>query len=320
MRTLTLACAVALALAITAASAQSWPEQPIKYIVPFPPAGATDLMSRPLVDKLQQRLGQPVVIENIGGAGGSIGVSRVAQAKPDGYVIGLGNSATHTITPHVLAKIPYDPLADFTPISLLNEYVNVLVVNPKLQAKDMKENLALAKSKPGGLTYGTAGNGSSNHLTSELLASQAGVKFTHVPYKGNGPALSDVAAGHVDWMFGTISEVLTFVQAGKVRAIGTSGRTRDALLPDVPPVGDTVPGFEVVGFMALFAPANLPAPIAQRLAAEVNAILKTPDIIVRYAAAGMKATPSTPQELAARVQRDHAMWKRVVAAAGIKAE
>jgi tripartite-type tricarboxylate transporter receptor subunit TctC len=316
----TLLATATLTVAAGAALAQDWPAAPIKYIVPFPPAGATDQMSRPLAEKLQQRLGQPVVIENIGGAGGSIGVSRLAQAKADGYVIGLGNSATHTITPHLLAKVPYDPGADFTPISLLNEYVNVLVVNPKLAAQDMKQFLALAKASPGGLTYGTAGNGSSNHLTSELLAAQAGVKFVHAPYKGNGAALTDVAAGHIDWMFGTISEVLPFVQAGKVRAIGLSGPARDALLPDVPPIRETLPNFEVVGFMALFAPANLPPAIAQRLTAEVNAILKTPEIVERYAAAGMKATPSTPDELAARIKRDHAMWKQVINAAGIKAE
>lgn len=312
--------AVVLAAAAIVASAQGWPAQPLKYIVPFPPGGATDLMSRPLVEKLQQRLGQPVVVENIGGAGGAIGVTRLSQAKADGYVIGLGNSGTHTITPSLVAKPPYDPVADFTPISLINEYVNILVVNPNLPAKDMKEFLALARSKAGGLSYGSAGIGSSNHLTAEVLAADTGLKFTHVAYKGNGPALNDVMAGHIDWMFGTVSEVLPFVQAGKVRALGTSGRTRDPLLPDVPPVADTVPGFEVVGFMAIFGPARMPPAAVQRLNSEINAILSSPEIVQRYAAAGMKATPSTPQELAARVQRDHAMWKRVIDAAGIKAE
>lgn len=312
--------AAAFSLALAVAQAQTWPTQAIKYIVPFPPGGATDMMSRPLAEKLQQRLGQPVVIENIGGAGASIGSTRLAQARPDGYVIGLGNSASHTITPHLLAKAPYDPLKDFTPIAMINEYVNILVVNPALPAADMKEFLALARSKPGGLRYGSAGNGSSNHLTSEVLASQAGVKFTHVAYKGNGPAVTDVMAGHIDWMFGTVSEVLPLVQSGKLRALGTSGRSRDALLPAVPPVGDGVPGFEVVGFMAVFGPANMPPAVVQRLNAEITTILQTPEIVDRYAAGGMKATPSTPGQLADRVRRDHAMWKRVIDAAGIKAE
>lgn len=312
--------AAAIVLLATSASAQGWPSQAIKYIVPFPPGGATDLMSRPLVEKLQERLGQPVIIENIGGAGGSIGVARVAKSRPDGYVIGLGNSASHTITPHLLAKPPYDATSDFTPIVMLNEYVNILVVNPGLPARDMKEFLALARTRPGGLRFGSAGPGSSNHLTSEVLAARAGVKFTHVPYKGNNPAMTDVMAGHIDWMFGTVSEVLPFVQAGKLRALGTSGRARDALLPDVPPVADALPGFEVVGFMALFGPAGMPEAVVERLNREVTAILSSPDIVQRYAAAGMKATPSTPQALAERVRNDHALWKRIIDSAGIKAD
>lgn len=312
--------AAALSLSLAAAHAQTWPTHAVKYIVPFPPGGATDLMSRPLAEKLQQRLKQPIVIESIGGAGGSIGAARLAQAKADGYVIGLGNSASHTITPHLLAKPPYDPLRGFTPIAMINEYVNILVVNPALGVRDMKEFLALAGKKPGALRYGSAGNGSSNHLTAEVLASQAHVKFTHAPYKGNGPAITDVIAGHIDWMFGTISEVLPYVESGKLIALGTSGSSRDPLLPRVPPIADAVPNFQVTGFMAVFGPANMPATVVQRLNSEINTILKTPDIVERYASAGMKATPSSPQELATRVRTDYALWKRVMETAGIKAE
>ena len=315
-----LLAAAVLSVASSATLAQTWPAKPIKYIVPFPPAGATDLISRPLAEKLRERLGQPVVIENIGGAGGSIGVSRLAQASADGYVIGLGNSATHTITPNLQAKLPYDPVNDFTPISMLTEYVNVLVVTARLPAQDIKQFLQLARTKLGGLSYGSAGPGSSNHLTSEVLATQAGVTFTHVPYKGNGPALSDLAAGHVDWMFATISEVRPLVQAGKIRALGISGRERDPLLPEVAPLRETLPSFEVVGFMGLFAPARLPPPIVARLNTEVRAILGSPEMVERFTAQGMKARPSTPEELAARVARDLALWKSVIAAAGIKPE
>ena len=309
-----------LSVASSASLAQAWPAKPIKYIVPFPPAGATDLISRPVAEKLRERLGQPVVIENIGGAGGSIGVGRLAQAPADGYVIGLGNSATHTITPNLLAKLPYDPANDFTPISLLTEYVNVLVVTSRLPAQDIKQFLQLARTKPAGLSYGSAGPGSSNHLTSEVLATQAGVTFTHVPYKGNGPALSDLAAGHVDWMFATIAEVRPLVQAGKIRALGISGRERDPLLPDVAPLRETLPNFEVVGFMGLFAPARLPPSIVARLNSEVRAILASPEMVERFTLQGMKARSSTPEELAARVTRDLALWKSVIAAAGIKPE
>ncbi|MBI2726889.1 MAG: tripartite tricarboxylate transporter substrate binding protein [Polaromonas sp.] len=314
-----LACAMLTAMASTA-MAQDWPSQPIKYIVPFPPGGATDIISRPLADKLRERLGQAVVIENIGGAGASIGVGRLKQAKADGYTIGLGNSASQTITPHLLAKVPYDPLSDFTPISMLTEYANVLVVSAQSPVRDMKEFLALAKSKPNGLSYGSAGTGSSNHLSSALLGQATGLPFTHVPYKGSSAAMTDLMGGQVDWMFATISEIKPFVQAGKMRALGISSKTRDALLPDVPPIADTVPGYEVVGFMGLFAPAKLPPAITARLTSEVNAILKSPDMIERFAAQGMRARTSTPDELAARVRRDHAMWKAVVTAAGIKAE
>lgn len=310
----------AFSLTLAVANAQSWPNQAIKYVVPFPPGGATDLMSRPLVEKLQQRLGQPVVIENIGGAGGSIGASRIAQSKPDGYTIGLGNSASHTITPHLLAKPPYDPLKDFTPIAMLNEYVNILVVNPSLQVRDMKSFLELARQKPGGLRYGSAGNGSSNHLTAEVLASQAQLKFTHIPYKGNSAALTDVMAGHIEWMFGTISEVAPYIDSGKLVALGTSGTKADPLLPRVPPIADSIPNFAVTGFMALFGPAGMPEAVVKRLNEEVNTILKTPDIVDRYAKAGMKATPSSSSELEMRVRADYALWNKVIKTAGIKAE
>lgn len=311
---------LAILVPLATAYAQDWPSRPIKYIVPFPPGGATDLISRPLAEKLQERLGQPVVVENIGGAGASIGVTRLKQAAPNGYTIGLGNSASHTITPHLLAKPTYDPLSDFTPIAMLTEYANVLVVSQQLPAKDMKEFLALSRSKPGGLTYGSAGNGSSNHLSAALMAQLAGLQFTHVPYKGNSAAISDVVAGHTDWMFATISEIRPFLQSGRLRALGISSRTRDSLMPEVAPIADTVAGFEVVGFMGLFAPAKLPPAIAARLTSEVNKILHSPDMVERFAAQGMRAHTSTPDELAARVKRDYAVWKSVLDAAGLKPE
>ncbi|RYF31830.1 MAG: tripartite tricarboxylate transporter substrate binding protein [Comamonadaceae bacterium] len=318
---LTIAVMATLSPVAPLAIAQDWPSsQPIKYIVPFPPGGATDIISRPLADKLRERLGQTVVIENVGGAGGSIGVGRIRQAKADGYTIGLGNSASQTITPHLLAKVPYDPIGDFTPVSMLTEYANVLVVSAQSPVRDMKEFVALAKSKPGGLSYGSAGNGSSNHLSGALLAQSAGLQFTHVPYRGSSPALTDLMGGQVDWMFATIAEVKPFVQAGRLRALGISSKTRDALLPDVPPIADTVPGYEVVGFMGLFAPAKLPPAITARLNSEVIAILSSPEMIARFAEQGMRARTSTSDELGARVKKDFAMWKALVNSAGIKAE
>ena len=302
------------------ALAQEWPSRPIKYIVPFPPGGATDIISRPLADKLRERLGQPVVIENIGGAGASIGTTRLKQAQPDGYTIGLGNSASHTITPHLLAKLPYDPMSDFIPITLLTEYANVLVVSAQSPAKDMKQFLALARSKPEGLSYGSAGNGSSNHLSSALLGQMTGLPFTHVPYKGNNAAVTDLMGGQVDWMFATISEIRPYLQSGRLRALGISTKMRDALLPEVMPIAEMVPGFEVLGFMGLFGPAKLPPAISARLNSEVVAILQSPDMVERFAVQGMRPRTSTQEDFAARVKRDHALWKSVVNAAGLKSE
>ncbi len=301
-----------------AQAADPWPSQPIKFIVPFPPGGAGDLVSRPVAEKLRERLGQAVVIENVAGAGGALGTGRFAQAAPDGYTIGQGNSATQTIIPNLVSRLPYDP-AKLTPISILTEYSNVLIVANNLPARDMKEFLALAK-RPQGLSYGSAGNGSSNHMASELLAIRAGLKFVHVPYKGNAPALADVAAGHTDWMFATISEVKAFLQAGRVRALAVSSAARDPLMPELPTIRDSLPNYEVTGFIALFGPPGMPAVIQKRLASEVNAILTTPDMVTRLAAAGIKATPSTSEELGRRVARDSALWKSVITTQNIKAD
>lgn len=303
------------------ASAQdAWPSQPIKYIVPFPAGGSTDMISRVLADELRQRLGQPVVIENVGGAGASIGTTRLKQAKPDGYTIALGNSASHTITPHLLAKPPYDALTDFTPISILTDYANVLVVADAAPAKDMAQFLSWAKSKPGGLTYGSAGVGSSNHLSSALLGQMTKAEFTHVPYKGNSAALTDLMGGQTDWMFATVSEVSPFVSSGKLRALGISSSSRDALMPDIKPIAETVPGYEVIGFMGLFGPANLPQPIAARLNREVVDILRAPAIVERFVTQGMRPRTSTPAELDDRVKKDFATWKSVIQSADIKPE
>jgi tripartite-type tricarboxylate transporter receptor subunit TctC len=312
--------AALLAITLSSAAAQEWPTQPIKYIVPFPPGGSTDMISRALAEELRQRLGQPVVVENIGGAGASIGTARLKQAKPDGYTIALGNSASHTITPHLLVQPPYDPLSDFTPISILTEYANVLVVAATSPAQDLKQFLALAKSKPDGLRYGTAGIGSSNHLSSVLLGQMAKVEFTHVPYKGNSAALTDLMGGQTDWMFATISEVLPFVESGKLRALGISSRSRDTLLPQVAPIAEVIPGYEVIGFMGLFGPAKLPNAIAARLNREVVDILRSPALAERFAQQGMRPQTSTPGELEARVKLDNATWKAVIRDAGVKPE
>ena len=206
------------------------------------------------------------------------------------------------------------------PITLLTEYANVLVVSAQSPAKDMKQFLALARSKPEGLSYGSAGNGSSNHLSSALLGQMTGLPFTHVPYKGNNAAVTDLMGGQVDWMFATISEIRPYLQSGRLRALGISTKMRDALLPEVMPIAEMVPGFEVLGFMGLFGPAKLPPAISARLNSEVVAILQSPDMVERFAVQGMRPRTSTQEDFAARVKRDHALWKSVVNAAGLKSE
>jgi tripartite-type tricarboxylate transporter receptor subunit TctC len=309
----------AFAAAPVAGANGPWPAQPIRFIVPFPAGGAGDLVSRPVAEQLRERLGQAVVVENVAGASGALGTGRFANAAPDGYTLGQGNSATQTILPHLGAKLPYDP-GTLTPISMLSEYGNVLVVANQLPARSMKEFLALARARPQALSYGSAGNGSSNHMASELLAIRAGVKFLHVPYKGNAPALADVAAGHLDWMFATVAEIKGFVQAGRVRALAVSDPAPDPMMPDLPTVRDTLPGFEVTGFIAAFGPPGLSEAIKKRLNSEINAILTTPEIVARLAAAGIRARPSTSEELARRIADDSAMWKSVITMQSIKAD
>jgi len=299
------------------ASGSSWPDHAIRFIVSFPPGGATDIISREIAAGLQERTKQAVVVENVGGASGSIGVGRLAKSKNDGYTIGLGNSGTFTMTPY-LQKVPYNPRTDFTPVSMLTEYSNVLVVGKKMKAKSVPEFIKEAQSSPEVLTYGSAGNGSSNHMTGVMFANATKLKFLHVPYKGNNPALLAVIGGEVDWMFATISEIKPFLESGKLRALGVSSLRADPLLPSVPPISDTVSGFNVVGFMGLFGPANMSPDITKKLTNEVNEILTSPGVIEKFARLGMRANPSSPEELAERVNADGALWKKAIADEQIK--
>lgn len=289
-----------------------WPDHAIRFIVSFPPGGATDIISREVAARLQESMKQPVVVENIGGASGSIGVGRLAKAKNDGYTIGLGNSGTFTMTPYLQA-VPYDPRADFTPISMLTEYSNVLVVGKKMKANSLAEFFKEAQSSSQALTYGSAGNGSSNHMTGVLFGNATKLKFLHVPYKGNNPALLAVMGGELDWMFATISEIKPFLESGKLRALGVSSLEPDPLLPSVAPINHAVPGFNVIGFMGLFGPANIPADITSKLSNEVNQILTNRQVIEKFSRLGMRANPSTPEELTKRVDSDGAIWKKAIA-------
>ena len=306
------------ALCAGQALAQAYPTKPVRLVVPFPPGGPTDILGRAIGAKLGELLGQPVIIDNRGGAGGGIGADNIAKSAPDGYSLLLGTTGTHTINPNLYSKLSYDPVKDFAPISLVVRYLNILVVNPKVPAKNVAELIALARQKPGQVTFGSAGNGSSNHLTAEMLASMSGVKMQHIPYKGSGPALNDVIAGQIDFMFDQYSTVGPNIKAGKLRAIGIATRERHALLPDVPTIAETIPGFEVHPWYAMFAPAGTPRTIIDRLNADLVKVMTSPEIRERMATLGWDPVTNTPEQLAAQIKSELAVWADVVKKSGAR--
>ena len=306
------------ALCAGQALAQAYPSKPIRLVVPFPPGGPTDILGRAIGAKLGELLGQPVVIDNRGGAGGGIGADNIAKSAPDGYSLLLGTTGTHTINPNLYSKLPYDPIKDFAPISLVVKYLNILVVNPRVPVHSVAELIALAKQKPGEVTFGSAGNGSSNHLTAEMLASMTGVKMQHIPYKGSGPALNDVIAGQITFMFDQYSTVGPNIKAGKLRAIGIATRERHPLLPDVPTIAETIPGFEVSPWYAMFAPAGTPKPIIDRLNADLVKVMNSPEIHERMTTLGWDPVTCTPEQLAAQIKSELAVWADVVKKSGAR--
>ena len=300
------------------ALAQAYPSKPIRLVVPFPPGGPTDILGRAIGAKLAEQMGQPVIIDNRGGAGGGIGADNVAKSAPDGYSLLLGTTGTHTINPNLYSKLPYDPIKDFVPISLVVKYLNILVVNPSLPVKSVADLIALAKQKPGQVTFGSAGNGSSNHLTGEMLAALAGVKMQHVPYKGSGPALTDVIAGQINFMFDQYSTVAPNIKAGKLRAIGIATKQRHRLLPDVPTISETIPGFEVPLWYGLFAPGGTPRDIVNRLNTELTKVMSSPEIHERMTTLGWDPITNTPEEFTAQIKAESAVWADVVKKSGAR--
>ena len=312
-------CILCLAtLAAGQALAQAWPSKPLRLVVPFPPGGPTDILGRAVGAKLGELLGQPVIIDNKGGAGGGIGADNVAKSAPDGYSLLLGTTGTHTINPNLYSKLPYDPIKDFVAVSLVVKYLNILVVNPNVPVKSVAELIALAKQKPGEVTFGSAGNGSSNHLTAEMLATMTGVKMQHVPYKGSGPALNDVIAGQISFMFDQYSTVGPNIKAGKLRAIGIATKQRHPLLPDVPTIGESVPGFEVSPWYGLFAPAGTPKEIIARLNTELTKVMKSQEINERMTTLGWDPVTNSPEEFTAQIKSELAIWADVVKKSGAK--
>lgn len=303
------------------AHADDYPTRPITLIVPFPPGGSTTVMARNVADKMSATLGQPVVVENRGGAGGTIGTRSVAKAAPDGYTILLSYTATMAIAPSMNVNAGYDPRKDFVPIGMIGFAPNVLVVHPSLPARSVAELIAYAKAAPAPVQYGSPGVGTVNHLAGEYLASETGVKLQHVPYKGNGPAMGDLLGGHIPMMFVPIPVALGNVKAGTLRGLAITTAKRSGLLPDLPTLAESgVPGFDVALRYGLMAPTGTPPAVIARLNRELNAALATEDVKQRLATEGAEALPGTPEAYAADVDADEKRWSGLVKKLGIKVE
>ena len=322
-RTLIAASLSALALSAIVLPAQAedkWPSKPITYVVPFPAGGTTDILARLIGQKLGPALGTTVIIDNRPGAGGNIGSELVSRAAPDGYTIMGGTISSHSINAS-LYKLSYDPLKSFAPITLIGTNANVLVVNPSSPFKSVKELVAAARAKPGSLSFASAGNGTSQHLSAELFKTMTGIGMVHIPYKGSAPAIQDVIGGQVPLMFDTTVVAGPFIQSGKVRPLAVTSAKRVASLPDVPTMAEAgVPGYEVVSWQAMFAPAGTPSAIVQRLQTEVAAILKQPDVQERFAKLGVDPSGMAPQQLAEFQAAEIAKWAKVVKAANVKVD
>jgi len=316
---LALAVALALSLALDAA-AQTYPAKSIRLIVPFPPGGSADILARAIGQKAGEGLGQSLVVENRPGAGTAIGAEALAKSAPDGYAIMIGTVSSHAINPALNPKLPFDPVRDFTPVSLVASIPFAMIVHPSVPAKTVQEFVALARAKPGTLNYSSAGSGTSNHLAGELLKSMTGIDIVHVPYKGSAPALNDLISGQVSLMFDLVLTAAPPVKSGSVRGLAVTSAQRSSVLPDLPTVAESIPGYEVSAWFGVFAPAGVPQPVVQRLNAEFVKALQQPDLRQRLASQGAEPLTSTPDEFAAYLRLEIEKWAKVVKAAGMKAD
>lgn len=317
-RGLTLLVALLFTVAGTA-FADDYPNKPVRLIVGFPPGGINDIVARVIGDKLSQSLGQTVVVENRPGAGGTIGADLVAKSKPDGYTLLMGSVSNIAMAQSQYKGLPYDAAKDFAPIVLVAAAPNILVVNPEFPVHSVRELIALAKQKPGGINYASAGLGTSNHLTVELLQVMAGIELNHVPYKGDAPGTADVVAGQVPMIFPTLPVALPFIKAGKLRPIAVSSAERSSLLPEVPTVAESggLPEFEVSVWVGILGPAGTPREIVTRLNAEIVKIVRMPNVRERLAGLGAESVGDTSEHFAAYIKSELAKWSKVAKAAGI---
>jgi tripartite-type tricarboxylate transporter receptor subunit TctC len=316
---LALACAIAPAAALAQSPAPAWPTKPVRIVVTFPPGGSSDLSARLVAPKLAERLGQPVVVENRPGAGGGIGLEAVAKAAADGYTIVLASAGGLTANPSLYPKLAYDPVRDFAPIGLFGTSPFVLIASDKLPAASAKDVVALAKARPGQLSYASGGNGTAMHLTGELFKSMTGSFIVHVPYRGSALAVTAAAAGETQLAIADIASAQGLAKSGRIKLLGVMGSQRSSLAPELPTLSESgVPGFESSGWFALLAPAGTPAPVVSRLNAEVMAVLKLPEVRQQFAVAGLEPLTSSPDELARLIRSETDKWSRVIKSSGAK--
>lgn len=310
-------CAAVAATGMASAHAQ-YPERPVRIVVPLSAGGVTDTVARMVGEQLAKRLGQPFIVENKPGAGGAIGAEYVANAKPDGYTLIMGTVSSHAINPSVYKNLRYNNIKDFAPISLVAAGPNLLAVNPSVPAHNVTELIQWIKANPGKVSYGSTGTGTSTHLAAELFKQMTGVQMTHIPYKGSAPMMTDLVAGQVQLAFDNMPTALAQVKAGKLRAIAVTSPQRWPLEPKIPTVSETLPGFQIVSWQGLFAPAKTPAPIVQKLSETVREILKEPQIVTRFRQLGTNPGGDTSAEFAAFVRSETQKWAHVAKAAGIE--
>ena len=310
-------CLVAAMLVASPAFAQGWPSRPVRVVAAYPAGGSIDIVARLVSQRLGESLGQPFIVENKAGAAGNIGTDFVAKAAPDGYTLLMGSAAAISSAPNVYAKLPYDPLKDLLPIVLVANQPNALIVRPGLAANNVREFIALARANPGTLNYGSSGVGASQHMTAELFAMMTGVQITHVPYKGGAPAMADLISGQIDFMFDPVPTSIQVVRSGKVRALAVTSLRRSEVMPDLPSMAEAgLDGFELRGWIGLFAPANTPRDLVQRLNGEVLKMLAA-DLRGKLLELGLDVAGGTPEQFAAFIREDIAKYGRLVKASGM---
>src|SRR5688572_1880495 len=321
-----IACITIAAAAVCAAfaapvGAQTYPNKPIRWIIPFPPGGGTDVISRTLATELTKSLGQQVIADNRPGSGGTIGLAAAAKLPADGYNLVLGQLANVAIAPALYSKLPYDPLKDLQPITLALTSPLVLVAHPSFPAKNLKELIAIARTKPDTVTFGSPGNGTTGHLGTELLKTMTGTKMTHIPYKGAVPAFTGLMGGEIAIYMSSIQPAIPMLNAGRVKALGVTSSTRIATLPNVPTIAESgVPGYEVTNWYGVMVPAGVPKDVLNKLHGELVRILKLPEVHQRFQAEGGDTAPNTPEQFAAFIRTEMVKWEKAVRASGAKVD